>query len=73
MQRAAEIACGLPWAQIAHALSALKAVRYHAEGRGIVQRTKITPGVSEILKTLIISIPKRLLSVVEPPKTQAAI
>ena len=50
MQRAAEIACGMPWARIAHALSALKAVRYQAEGRGIVQRTKIAPDLSEILK-----------------------
>ena len=72
MQRAAEIACGLPWARIAHALSALKAVRYQAEGRGIVQRTKIGPDLSEILKKLGISTPKRLLSVVEPPETQAA-
>ena len=72
MQRAAEIAGGLPWARIAHALSALKAVRYQAEGRGIVQRTKIGPDVSEILKKLGISTPKRLLSVVDPPETQAA-
>jgi hypothetical protein len=72
MQRAAEIACGLPWARIAHALSALKAVRYQAEGRGIVQRTKVSPDVSEILKKLGISTPKRLLSVVDPPETQAA-
>ena len=72
MQRAAEIACGMPWARIAHALSALKAVRYQAEGRGIVQRIKIGPDVSEILKKLGISTPKRLLSVVDPPETQAA-
>ena len=72
MQRAAEIACGLPWAQIAHALSALKAVRYHAEGRGIVQRTKITPEVSEILRKLGISTPKRLLSLGEAAETKAA-
>ncbi len=69
MQRAAEIACGLPWAQIAHTLSALKAVRYQVEGRGIVQRTKISPGVSEILKSLKISMPKRLLTISKPPET----
>jgi transposase len=72
MQRAAEITCAMPWAQIAHALSALKAVRYQTEGRGIVQRTKISPSVSEILKKLGISIPKRLLAIEEPPETQAA-
>jgi len=71
MRRAAEIACGLPWAQIAHALSALKAVRYQAEGRGIVQRTKIGPEVSEILRKLRISTPKRLLSLGEPAETKA--
>jgi transposase len=40
MQRAAEIRCGLPWPRIAHELGALKAVRYQAGERGIVQRTK---------------------------------
>ena len=72
MQRAAEIACGMPWARIAHTLSALKAVRYQAEGRGIVQRTKISLGVSEILKKLRISTPKRLLAISKLPQTQAA-
>jgi len=72
MQRAAEIACGMPWARIAHTLSALKAVRYQAEGRGIVQRTKISLGVSEILKKLKISTPKRLLAISKLPQTQAA-
>src|SRR3954467_14536266 len=39
MQRAAEIRCGLSWARIAHELGVLKAVRYQAGERGIVQRT----------------------------------
>lgn len=72
MQRAAEIACGMPWARIAHALSALKAVRYQAEGRSIVQRTKVSPDVSEILKKLGISTPKRLLAISKPPQTPVA-
>jgi hypothetical protein len=65
MQRAAEIRCGLPWARIAHQLGALKAVRYQAGGRGIVQRTKIASELADLLKKLGIAIPKRLLAVTE--------
>src|SRR6201994_2222843 len=67
MQRAAEIRCGLPWARIAHQLGALKAVRYQAGGRGIVQRTKIAGELADLLKKLGIPIPKRLLTVTEAP------
>jgi len=72
MQRAAEIRCGLPWARIAHELGVLKAVRYQAGGRGIVQRTKIAGALAELLKKLGIPIPKRLLAVTEAPETPAA-
>src|SRR3954464_16055957 len=72
MQRAAEIRCGLPWARIAHELGALKAVRYQAGGRGIVQRTKIAGALAALLKTLGIPIPKQLLAVTEAPETPAA-
>jgi hypothetical protein len=69
MQRVAEIRCGLPWARIAHQLGALKAVRYQAGGRGIVQRTKIASELADLLKKLGIPIPKRLLTVTEAPGT----
>jgi transposase len=69
MQRAAEIRCAMPWARIAHELGALKAVRYQAGGRGIVQRTKIAGDCAELLKKLGIPIPKRLLAVTEAPGT----
>jgi Transposase DDE domain len=69
MQRAAEIRCGLPWARIAHELGALKAVRYQAGGRGIVQRTKIAGSLADLLKKLGIPIPKQLLAVTEAPGT----
>jgi hypothetical protein len=69
MQRAAEIRCGLPWARIAHDLGALKAVRYQAGGRGIVQRTKIAGTLAELLKKLSVPIPKQLLAVTEAPET----
>ena len=65
MQRAAEIRCQLPWARIAHALGALKAVRYCCEGRAIVQRTKIPSELALMLKSLGISVPKQILAVEE--------
>jgi Transposase DDE domain len=72
MQRAAEIRCALPWARIAHELGALKAVRYQAGGRGIVQRTKIAGALAALLKKLGVPIPKQLLAVTEAPETPAA-
>jgi hypothetical protein len=72
MQRAAEIRTSLPWARIAHALAALKAVRYGSEGRTIVQRTKIGPDLGDLLKKLGIPIPKQLLLLAEPTESPAA-
>jgi Transposase DDE domain len=72
MQRAAEIRCALPWARIEHELAALKAVRYCAAGRTIVQRTKIADGLGAILKKLGVSIPKQILSVSDPAADPAA-
>jgi transposase len=71
MQSAAEIRCSLPWSRIAHELSALKAVRYQAGDRTIVQRSKITDSLGQILKKLGISIPKQILTVSEPVETAA--
>jgi hypothetical protein len=50
MQRTAEIRTGQPWARVAHALAALKAVRYGSGDRTIVQRTKISSDLAELLK-----------------------
>lgn len=72
MQRAAEIRCSLPWAQIAHQLAALKAIRYYTAGRTIVQRTKIADGLGEILKKLGVSMPRQILSVSDPAAAPAA-
>jgi Transposase DDE domain len=69
VQRSAEIRTGLPWARIAHALAALKAVRYRSESRTIVQRTKVGSELADLLKTLGISIPKQLLAVTEATET----
>ena len=72
MQRAAEIRCGQPWGRIAHHLTGLKAIRYTAENRTIVQRTKISPELAEILKKLGISTPKKIVSVDERPAGASA-
>jgi hypothetical protein len=72
MQRTAEIRTGLPWARIAHALAALKAVRYRSESRTIVQRTNIGSELADLLKKFRISTPKQLLAVTEPAETVAA-
>lgn len=72
VQRAAEIRCGLPWARIAHALGALKAVRYCCEGRAIVQRTKIPSELAPMLKSLGISVPKQILAIEEAPPAAIA-
>ena len=72
MQRTAEIRTGLPWARIAHALAALKAVRYRSEGRTIVQRTKIGSELADLLKKLGISVPKQLIALTEAAETPAA-
>ena len=72
MQRAAELRTGLPWARIAQALSGLKAVRYQSEGRTIVQRTKIGPELAELLKSLGLSIPKRVMAITEAVPTPDA-
>ncbi|MGH7048970.1 MAG: IS1634 family transposase [Stellaceae bacterium] len=65
MQRTAEIRCQLPWARIVHALGGLKAVRYRCEGRAIVHRTKIPSELAPMLKSLGISVPKKILAVEE--------
>jgi hypothetical protein len=71
IQRCAEIRTGLSWARIAHALTALKAVRYQSESRTIVQRTKIGSELAGLLKRLGISAPKQLMAVTEAAKPPA--
>ena len=63
IQRAAEIATGLPWRQLASLLERLKAIRYTSEGRTIVQATSIGTELAEILKTLDVAAPKTILAV----------
>src|SRR3954454_25242102 len=63
IQRAAEIATGLPWRRLAGTLERLKAIRYTSEGRTIVQATTVGPELAEILEKLQIATPKPILAV----------
>jgi transposase len=63
IQRAAEIATDMTWRQIQAALEPIKAVRYAAEGKAIVQTSKIRPEACDVLKKLDISKPKTVLAV----------
>ena len=72
VERAAEIRCALPWARIADRLATLKVVRYRMESRTIVQRTKVTDELADILKKLGVSTPKQVLEVVGPVPAQSA-
>lgn len=63
IQRAAEIATEMTWRQIHALLTPIKAVRYTAEGRTIVQTSKIRPKARHVLKKIDISTPKTILDV----------
>ena len=63
IQRAAEIATGLPWRQLAGLLERLQAIRYTSDGRTIVQATAIGPELAEILRKLDVAPPKPILAV----------
>ena len=63
IQRAAEIATGLPWRQLAGMLERLKAVRYTSEGRTIVQATTVGPELADVLEKLEVPAPKTILAV----------
>jgi hypothetical protein len=63
IQRAAETTTALTWRQFHDLLTPIKAVRYTAEGRTIVQASKIGPEAREALKKLDISTPKTILDV----------
>src|SRR5215218_139391 len=63
IQRAAEIATGLPWGRLVPLLERLKAVRYTSERRTFVQATTIGPELADVLKKLDIPAPKTILVV----------
>ena len=63
VQRAAEIATGLPWGRLVPLLERLKAVRYTSEGRTLVQATTIGPELADVFEKLDIPAPEAILAV----------
>ena len=63
LERAAEIRCQQTWRTIRQTLDQLKVVRYRMPGQTIVQSTQVTSTMAEILRSLGIPRPKRILEV----------
>lgn len=63
LERAAEIRCQQPWRTIRHTLDQLQVVRYRMQGKTIVQSTQVTTTMAEILRSLGIPLPKKILEV----------
>jgi hypothetical protein len=51
------MATAMTWRQLHELLTPIKAVRYTAEGRRIVQSSKIAPEARDVLEKLAISAP----------------
>jgi transposase len=65
LQRAAEIRCQQTWRTIRQTLDQFKVVRYRLHGKTILQSTRVTAPMAEILQTLGIPLPKKILEVSE--------
>jgi hypothetical protein len=63
IERVAERALGLPWARIRLCLAGLQATAFETKTHAFVQRNEPTPYHRSTLKTLDISLPKRVLEV----------
>ena len=63
LERAAEIRCQQTWRTIRHTLDQFKVVRYRMHGKTIVQSTQVTAPIAEILRSLGVPLPKRILEV----------
>jgi transposase len=63
LERAAEIRGQQTWRTIRHALDQLKVVRYRMHGKTIVQSTRVTSTLAEILQRLRIPTPQKILKV----------
>lgn len=63
LERAAEIRCQQTWRMIRHTLDQLKVVRYRMHGKTIVQSTQVPTTVAEVLRSLGIPLPKKILEV----------
>src|SRR4029434_3059639 len=65
LERAAEIRCQQTWRTIRQTLDQLKVVRYRMQGKTIVQSTQVTAPLAEILQSLGVPLPKKILEVYE--------
>lgn len=63
LERAAEIRCQQTWRMIRQTLDQLKVVRYRMHGKTIVQSTRVTSTLAEILRSLRIPMPQKILEV----------
>ncbi len=65
LERAAEIRCQQTWRTIRHTLEQLKVVRYRMHGKTIVQSTRVTAPLADILRRLGGPLPQRILEVAD--------
>jgi transposase len=63
LERAAEIRCQQTWRTMLHTLEQLKVGRYRMQGKTILQSTQVTAPLATILRSLGISLPKKILEV----------
>ena len=69
LERAAELRCQQTWRTIHHTLDHLKVVRYRMHGETIVQSTQVTSPLANILRSLRIPLPKKILEVSDETNT----
>jgi transposase len=65
LERAAELRCQQTWRTIRHTLEQLKVVRYRMQGKTILQSTQVTAPLAKLLRSLEVSLPKKILEVSE--------
>jgi transposase len=65
LERAAEIRCQQTWRTIRHTLDQLQVVRYRMHGKTIVQSTRVTAPLADILQRLSVPLPQRILEVAD--------
>jgi transposase len=63
LERAAELRCQQTWRTIRQTVDQLKVVRYRMQGKTIVQSTQVTSAMAQILRSLGIPQPKKILEV----------
>lgn len=65
LERAAEIRGQQTWRTIRHTLDQLQVVRYRMHGKTIVQSTRVTAPLADILRRLGVALPQRILEVAD--------